>query len=418
MRPRARRQSKSGVIGRLMSFVGRGSSPDYILAIATAGLVVIGLMAVYSATFDWSYQDYGSSAYVFWLHVRWTLVGILFLAVITVIPYDLWQKAALPLMGIALLLLILVLLLGQEKYGAIRSFSEGSIQPSEFAKLAVVVYIATWLASKGDQIRDFTYGLVPFSILVGVVAGLIVLQPDMSAAALIVLSAIAMFFFAGADLFRLSGGGVVAAFTLFVLVNRVGYAKDRITEHLRTRHDPSLIGYHLRQSLIALGTGGLLGVGPGRGLQKLGYLPAAHTDSIFAVVGEEAGLLGCLLVLGLFALLTYRGFRIATEAPDAFGAILACGLTCTIVFQALANVAVVIGLIPFTGVALPFVSFGGSSMIVSLVGVGILLSISRGRRVAKRSEQNTRYRAGLDRGRRDGGTRLPGAGHRTGASRG
>jgi len=359
------------------------ANPDYILALAVAGLLVIGLMLVYSATFDWSYQEYKNSFRIASRQFLWTGLGLVALVVVAAIPYDWWRQMAVPIMGGALLLLLLVLFLGDDRFGARRSFLDGSIQPSELAKPALVIYIAVWLTSKGNQIRDVTYGLIPFAVLIGVVAGLIVMQPDMGAVALIVLTALAMFFFAGADIFQLAAGGAIGGITFVILVNQLPYARQRIDEYLQIWHDPTLVGYHVRQALIALGSGGLFGVGLGQGQQKLGYLPAPHTDSIFAVLGEEAGFVGCLVVIGLFALVAYRGFKIALEASDAFAAVLACGVTCWLTFQALINIAVITGLIPFTGIALPFISLGGSAMVTSLAGVGLLLSISRGKRIGR-----------------------------------
>jgi cell division protein FtsW len=231
------------------------------------------------------------------------------------------------------------------------------------------------------------------------------------------LTALAMFFFAGADVFQLAAGGAVGGITFLVLVNQLPYARERIDEYLTIWRDPTHVGYHVQQVLIALGSGGLFGVGLGQGQQKLGYLPAPHTDSIFAVLGEELGFVGCLMVIGLFVLLAYRGFKIAREASDAFAAILTCGITCWLTFQAMTNVAVMTGLIPFTGVALPFISSGGSAMVASLAGVGLLLSISRGKRTGKRVKRGSRQRANLDRRWGNRGTRLSRSGRRTGTGR-
>jgi cell division protein FtsW len=395
----------------------REETPDYVLAAAVAGLLIIGLMATYSATFDWSYQVHGRSFQVASRQFLWVGVGVALMIVASRIPYDWWARAAVPVMGVTLLALLLVLFVGDDRFGARRSFLNGSVQPGELAKMTVVIYIAAWLASKGDQIRDVTYGLLPFAVLIGLVSGLVVLQPDMSTAVLIVLTALAMFFFAGADILQLLAGGVVGGITFLLLVNRLPYASARMEEYLQVWRDPRMVGYHIQQALIALGSGGPLGVGLGQGQQKLGYLPAPHTDSIFAVIGEEMGFVGCLMVIGLFALFAYRGFKIALEAPDAFSALLACGMTCWLVFQALFNVAVITSLVPFTGISLPFVSFGGSTMVVSLVAVGLLLSISRGKRVGKRSQVTGYQPASLDRRWGNRGTRLSRSGRRPGATR-
>jgi cell division protein FtsW len=392
-------------------------SPDYVLVLAVVGLIIVGLMMVYSATFDWSYQEYGSSFHVASRQFLWVGLGMVGLVVVASVPYDRWRQLAVPVMGVTLLLLILVLFVGEERFGARRTFLNGSIQPGELAKLAMVVYVAAWLASKGDQIRDVTYGLVPFAVLIGVVAGLIVMQPDVSTAVLIVLTALAMFFFAGADIFQLAVGGAISVITFLVLINQLPYAKQRLLDWMEVWGDPTRVGYHIQQALIALGSGGPFGVGLGQGQQKIGYLPTPHTDSIFAVLGEEMGLVGCLVVVGLFVLLACRGFKVALGASDAFSALLACGVTCWLTFQALANIAVMTGLVPFTGIALPFISSGGSAMVISLVGVGLLLSISRGRRIGERVEKRTEngsfQRASLDRRWGNRGTRLSRAGRRT-----
>jgi cell division protein FtsW len=397
------------------------ASPDYVLVLAVAGLVIIGLMMVYSATFDWSYQEHGSSFHIASRQFLWVGLGVVALVAVASVPYDRWRQVAVLVMGATLVLLILVLFVGEERFGARRTFLNGSVQPGELTKLAMVIYVAAWLASKGEQIRDVTYGLIPFAVLIGVVAGLIVMQPDVSTAVLIVLTALAMFFFAGADVFQLAAGGAVSVITFLVLINQLPYAKQRLLEWLEVWRDPTRVGYHIQQALIALGSGGPFGVGLGQGQQKIGYLPAPHTDSIFAVLGEETGFVGCLVVIGLFVLLAHRGFKIALEAPDAFSALLACGVTCWLTFQALANIAVMAGLIPFTGIALPFISSGGSAMVISLIGVGLLLSISRGKRVGRRAEKragNGSFQgASLDRRWGNRGTRLSRSGHRTSASR-
>jgi cell division protein FtsW len=392
---------------------------DYVLILAVVALVIIGLMMTYSATFYWSYQENGNSFLIASRQFMWVGLGVAMMVAIAFIPYDRWQQAAVPVMGVTLVLLVSVLIIGEEVFGARRSFLGGSIQPGELAKLTMIIYVATWLASKGDQIRDVTYGLVPFAVLIGIVAGLIVAQPDVSTSVMIVLTALAMFFFAGADILQLAVGGFVSVVTFLVLINQFPHAKIRLTEWLEKWGDPTRVSYHIRQALIALGSGGPFGVGLGEGRQKLGYLPAPHTDSIFAVLGEEMGFLGCLIVIGLFVVLAYRGFKIAREAPDAFAALLACGVTCWLVFQALVNVAVVTGLLPFTGVALPFISCGGSSMVVSLAGVGLLLSISRGKRIGKQTQKRvgkTLQAATLDRRWGNRGARLSRPGRRAGGS--
>jgi cell division protein FtsW len=375
------------------------ANPDYTLLLAVVGLVIIGLMMVYSATFDWSYQAYGSSFRIASRQFLWVGAGLVIMGLVASVPYDDWRQWAVPIMGGTLLLLILVLLIGEDRFGARRSFFNGSVQPSELVKPVMVIYVAAWLASRGEQIRDVTYGLIPFAVLIGVIASLIVLQPDVSVAVLLVLTALAMFFFAGADTLQLAVGGTASSITFLMLINQLPHARQRIDDYLIAWNNPTRFSHHIQQALIALGSGGVFGVGLGQGEQKLGYLPAPHTDSIFAVLGEELGFVGCLFVISLFVLLTYRGFKIAMEASDAFAALVACGITCWLAFQALINMAVMTGLIPSTGMALPFVSAGGSAMIASLAGVGLLLSVSRGKRASRRSSQSTKKQGGIGKGK-------------------
>jgi len=389
------------VFQRAAAVVRNGHSPDYILLIAVVGLLLIGLMMVYSATFDRSYQEQGSSFSLALRHYEWTGIGVILLVVFMLTPYDVWQRLAVPIIVIAVVLLILVLLVGYEGLGAKRSFFNGSVQPGEPAKLAIVIYSAAWIVSKGLQIRDVMYGFLPFAVLVGFVAGLIALQPDYSAAGLVVVTALSMFFFAGADILQLAIGSSVVAVTGWAVVKQVSYVSDRLGQFVPPWEDPKLLGLHTQRSLVALGNGGLFGVGLGQGRQKLGYLFTQQTDSIFGVVGEELGFVGCMLVIGLFALLAYRGFKIASEA-DLYGSLLASGTTCMLIYQALLNIAVSAGLLPFIGAALPFLSYGGSAMTVSLASIGILLSVSRGNRIEKPS----RFGPGLDGGWRNGGTRV------------
>jgi cell division protein FtsW len=352
---------------------------DYMLIVIIVSLLLIGLMIVYSATFDLAYRVYGQSTYFFIRQMVWSALGLAVMLVMTRIKYHRWQRFSIPIMGGTLLLLSAVLFIGSERFGAQRSLWNGSIQPSEFCKLAVIIYIAAWLASKGEKIQRATYGLIPFAILIGLIAGLIVLQPDFSTAILIVITTVAMFFIAGADLVQLLISFIFGSATFAFLITRSAHASTRVANFLESLSDPySSSNYHLQQALIALGSGGISGRGLGDSRQKFGYLPLSHTDSIFAVLGEELGLIGCLVVIGLFAALAYRGFKIALNAPDNFGTVLASGITCWLIFQALINIAVVTATLPFTGLPLPFISFGGSSLVASMAGVGLLLSISRG----------------------------------------
>lgn len=372
--------------------------PDWILLGTTLALIAMGLMMVYSSSSDTGYRMYEDPAYFLKRQMIWLAIGLVAMFVASRLHYSHWMKLSILIMALTLAMLLSLVLF---KRG--RLLLGQSVSPVEMAKLAVVIYIGHWLASKGDLLRKLPYGLLPFTIMVGLVTGLVMAQPDLSEALVIVLVSVAMFFLAGADLIQFAigilGGGGVFAF----VINRLPHALERLQDYWIEWRDPLHSGnLQLSQGLLALGSGGVFGLGPGSGRIKYQWLPAAQTDSIFAIVGEELGLLGCLLLVGLFALLAWRGLRIAALAPDSFGRLLAIGITCWITFQALINMAVVTGTIPFTGIALPFISVGGSSLVTCMVGVGVMLSISR----TISTEGAVGYEArGV--GRRDRGSRLP-----------
>ncbi|MBI4772299.1 MAG: cell division protein FtsW, partial [Chloroflexi bacterium] len=273
--------------------------------------------------------------------------------------------------------LAFVLVFGAQTFGAQRSFFNGSVQPSELAKFVTIIYLAVWLDSKGEKIREMSYGMIPFGVIVGLVAGLILLQPDLSAAATVVMVATLMFFISGADLFQM---GVVSLFSsaaavAVLQVSETG--RQRLADYLAGLQDLTRASWHMKQAAIAFVNGGVFGRGLGESHQKFGFLPTPHTDSIFAIIGEELGLLGCLFVITLFALLIWRGFKIAARAKDPLGAILASGIVCWVGLEALINMAVMAGVMPFAGNALPFISYGGSNLVMILLAMGVLLNISR-----------------------------------------
>jgi len=388
---------------------------DYLLIVIIAALLIVGLMMVYSATFALGYQLHGQPSFFFIRQLLWMSVGLITMIVTARIEYHTWRKWSIPIMAGAVLLLGLVLFVGGSRFGAQRWLLGGSVQPGELAKLAIIIYIADWLSSKGARIRQVTYGLIPFAILLGFVTGLIMLQPDFSTAVLIAATAVAMFFIAGGDFWQMLASALLGGITFVALVTRSEYRLARITAFLNPLGDQLGSNYQIRQILIALGSGGITGLGLGASRQKFGYIPASHTDGIFAILGEELGLIGCLMLIGLFALLAYRGFRVAMAAPDAFGTVLAGGITFSFIFQALINMAVVTATVPFSGIPLPFISFGGSSLVVSMTGIGLLLAISRGtlpEESEHHEDQEEVGRASHDIRRRDGRSRVPSADRR------
>lgn len=354
-----------------------GPSIDYLLIITVAALTIVGLMMIYSTTFYLGYQLHDQPTYFFLRQLLWVGLGIIALVIMARIEYHTWLNFSIPMMAATLLVLGLVLIIGSEKFGGQRWLLNGSIQPSELAKLTVIIYLANWLSSKNEKIKQVTYGLAPFAILMGFIIGLIVLQQDLSTAILIALTTLSMFFIAGGEVWQMLISGLVGGTTFFLLITRSNYRLARLTAFLDPFSDPLGQNYQIQQILIGLGSGGVSGLGLGASRQKFGAIPAAHTDGIFAILGEELGFIGCLIVIGLFAFLAFRGFRISLAAPDTFGTVLAAGITFSIIFQALINIGVITATLPFTGVPLPFISFGGSSMLMSMASVGLLLSISR-----------------------------------------
>ena len=352
------------------------------LSISVAILTMAGLVMVLSASSVAAFAKYGSSFLYFKRQLLYSVIGSAALLGASRIRYQVWQRASVPLFGGTLLLLVLVLhpSVGTVAGGAARWIQIGpvSIQPSELAKFAVVTACASILAGNIKRLESEPLRwIVPLLFIVGSVSLLILLQPDLGTMMVIAFTAFVLLFVAGVRLRLLLTTFVLSSALGFALILGKGYRRARFLAFLHPWADRQDTGYHIVQSLIALGSGHLFGVGLGASRQKWMYVPNAHTDFIFAILGEELGLIGELVVLALFGALVYAGIRIALRAPDAFGRLLAGGITAWLAIQALVNLGAVTGLLPITGVPLPFVSFGGSSLIVSLGAVGVLLSIGR-----------------------------------------
>jgi len=350
---------------------------DYWLALAVAGLLVMGMLMVYSTTFDLGVLLHDEPTYLFKRQLLALVLGLAGIVFLLAVDYHSLRRWSVPALFGTLLLLAVVLFVGDKIFGARRGLIAGSIQPSEMAKLAVILYIAHWLSTKGDRIKDLTYGLFPFSIITSVVCALIVLQPDVGTAALIAVISFTLFFIAGADLKQFAVAGSIGIGIFLILVTLLPHAAARIESFWEAWRDPTQASWQVKQSVIALGTGGWFGVGLGESTQKFGPLPVAHTDGVFAILGEELGLFGCVLVMLMIAVLCWRGIRAAMGARDSYGFLLAIGITFWLVFQSLIHIAVITATVPSTGMPLPFLSYGGTSLLISLLGVGILLNISR-----------------------------------------
>lgn len=349
---------------------------DYGLLLTVAGLLCFGLVMVYSASTMGQPED---PSYYFRRELLWVAIGIVAMLVVMQIDFHRWRAVSIFALLTSLVLLLVVVKFGVQVNGAQRWIALGSFlsfEPSEVAKLALVLYIADWLSRKGEQVSSFLYGMAPFMLFVGLVLLLILLENDLGTAIIIGSMALAMFFTAGANLLQLvpalGTGGL-----LFLLISFTGFRHARMLTFIDPFGNCLGAGWQICQSLYALGSGGWFGLGLGVGRQKAGFLPFPWTDSIYAVTGEELGLIGCIVILVLFAIFAFRGFRIARRAPDLYSSLLATGITCWIILQAILNIGSVIDAIPFTGVPLPLISYGGSSLVMSLAAIGILLNISR-----------------------------------------
>jgi len=352
---------------------------DAWLLIIVLTLLCIGIVMVYSASAFQAAREQGDASYYFQRELMWTILGTVAMLLTLRVDYRHWRRFSLVGMLIILPLLVIVLKFGVNVYGASRWLSLGSFfafEPSELTKLVLALYIADWLARKGDQVGTFLYGLAPFIILVGIVLGLVLLENDLGTAIIIAGFATAMFFTAGANitqfLLAMACGGVI-----FLKEAFSSYRFYRMAGFINPFKDVTSINLQLYQALLALGSGGWFGLGLGNSRQKTGYLPFPYTDSIFPIIGEELGFVGSAVIVILFLFLAFRGFRLARRTPDLYGALLATGITTWLVLQAMINIGANTGTIPYTGVPLPFISFGGSSLVVSLAAVGVLLNISR-----------------------------------------
>ncbi|KYZ77104.1 rod shape-determining protein RodA [Anaerosporomusa subterranea] len=368
--------------------IGEGSlladklkAPDFILFFTVLGMLAIGVVMVFSSSAVSAQVNFQDSYYFLKRQLVWVSLGLFGMIILMNIDYHIWRKGSKPFLLFTLILLVLVLIpgLGKVVNGARRWLGFGSLylQPSELAKLAMALFCADNLSRNQEKVTKFMKGVAPILCLLLLVFGLILKEPDLGTALSIGGMVFVLLYAAGARLSHLFSLGAAGVVGIVAAIIAEPYRMKRLLAFSDPWADPLDTGYHIIQSLYALGSGGLFGVGLGRSREKFLYLPEPHTDFIFAILGEEMGFLGTATVLLLFFLLAWRGFRVAMAAPDIFGSMLATALTTVITMQALMNIAVVTASMPVTGIPLPFISFGGSALIFNLAGVGILLNISR-----------------------------------------
>ncbi len=354
---------------------------DYWLAVAIFVLCGFGILMVFSASSVISYERFGHPYGYVTKQLVSLGIGLAAWAIATMIDYRFWQRYATLFLVLTMVALVAVFLpgIGVEKKGFHRWLNLGitTIQPTELIKLFFLMYISAWLSKKGKGINDFSKGFLPFVIVLSVVVFLIMKQPDMGTMLVIAAFSTALFFVSGVawQYIALFLGGAAVAVAL--LIYRAPYRLQRLMVFLNPNSETDAAAYHINQALLAIGSGGLLGLGFGQSKQKFLFLPEAQTDSVFAIIGEELGFLGTMAVIAMFVFVVTRGLKIARTAPDKFSQLVATGITVWIAWQAFVNIAAMVGLLPLTGIPLPFISYGGTSLIMSLTACGILLNISK-----------------------------------------
>jgi cell division protein FtsW len=360
--------------------MARKLQSDKWLFLAALALVCVSVVMVYSASALVALERYQQPYLFVTRQVLWALLGIAVLSIVMRIDYRVYRDDRFVWTVVAgVMVLLVAVLFSPPVNGTRRWFGVGGfgVQPSEFAKLATIAFTALVLERRMHRVNDLGYSLMPIGLVVGAMVGLIILEPDFGTAVTLLAVAGVMVFAAGLSYRYLAGAALLALPALYVILVSADYRRRRLFSFLDPWSDPLGEGFQIIQSLIAVGTGGVTGKGVMAGVQKLFYLPEPHTDFIYAVIAEELGLVGGLVIIGCFLVIAWRGLRTAVRAPDGFGAFLALGVTMMIVVQALVNISVVLGLMPTKGIPLPLVSFGGSSLLVNLLGVGVLLNVSQ-----------------------------------------
>jgi len=363
--------------------VRRDTMGPYDLTLLATVLILlsIGIVMVYSASSVEALATYGSASYFLKRQLVWAVLGLIVMVVLSRVPYEVWSRLAAPIFLVTFVLLLAVLIphVGVQVNGARRWLGHGSIlfQPSELAKLSVVALFSLTLTRRNVPVTDFWRGFMPHIGLLALLFAVIIKEPDLGTALSLGGTAIVMMIVAGADITHVLGVGLLAIPALGALIVTEPYRLQRILTFVDPFKDPLGSGYQTIQALLAIGSGGLLGTGLGHSALKFFYLPEAHTDIIFAIVAEELGFVGGLALICLFFVFAWRGYRVALSSVDPFAAVFAVGLTTMILLQAVLNIGVVTDSLPLTGVPLPFISYGGSSLLFTLAAVGILLNISR-----------------------------------------
>jgi stage V sporulation protein E len=354
---------------------------DFYLFTAIIILILFGAIMIYSASSIWANYKFEDSFYYVKRQMIFIVLGIFLMITTSKIDYNIYYENSNKILGICIILLILVLIpgIGSVRNGSRSWFGIGSlgIQPSEAAKLGMIIFTSKYLTNSSKFLKNYKYGVFPILGVLFLLFGLIMLQPDLGTGMILVISIISLLFIAGVNMKFFIGGSIIGLIGVIILIAIAPYRMDRITSFINPWNDPLGTGFQIIQSLYAIGPGGLLGRGYLKSIQKQFYLPEPQTDFIFSIIAEEFGIVGTIFVVFMFSFIIYRGIRIALRTKDSFAKYLAFGMSFQLAFQALMNLMVVIGMIPVTGVTLPFLSYGGSSLLITLASMGIILNISR-----------------------------------------
>lgn len=360
-----------------------GHEPNYKI-IAILGIIVLfGLIVLLSASPVLSYKKYGNTYHIFWHQFLFGIVpGFICFCIFSKIDFNIWKKYSFAMLIISIILLALVFIpgLGTDHGKDAKSWIEIagiSLQPSEIVKLTFLIYLASWLESRGQRVKDFYEGFLPFLFLLAIISVLMLLQPDLGTLSIMFIIAFCGFFAGGGNIKHIITLFLASSGLIFIAIKTSSYRAARLFVFLNPGADTKGVGYHLNQALIAIGSGGILGVGLGQSRQKYGYIPEVSGDSIFAVMAEETGFIVCLIYIFLVLTLIYLGFRISQRTKSVYGKVLSAGIISWIGFQSFLNIGSMLGLLPMTGVPLPFVSYGGTAMIMSLSAMGMLVNMSK-----------------------------------------
>ena len=362
---------------------------DTVLAVTFFCLMLFGIVMISSVSVYESYQltsniagGEANNSFYLWRHVSRVLFALPLCVFMIYFPINIWKKGALGIFVVTLLLLVSLFLPGVgANYGTSTSWINlpflPSLQPAEFVKIALIFYLAVWMEKRQELVESFQYGFIPFTILLSSVVVLLALQPDFGSVLVISVVAASMFFAAGGNILHIFGGGLLASAMAYPIIMSKEYIRNRFMVFLNPDIDPLNLGFQIKQALISVGSGGIFGVGFGKSIQKFGYLPEVQGDTIFAAAAEELGFIRIVFLIVAYLIIAYRGFGIANRAPNRFAMLVAIGITSWFVFQAVINIGVNLAILPLTGLTLPFVSYGGSSLIANMIGAGVLLNISR-----------------------------------------